>query len=315
MKKLIFLFSAIICVNAFSQKVDTLSVEDMKKSFYDYTDKKKAYSLDEYKRVERWEHGNSPGYISMVSKEGLFKINGKALPQSIWKQIDIKEKAKGGKDTVLQYLRWVGFRTEQAGADTAKIRKSLEKKYAKGIGIPLKDFSGQAFSMGKPLLYGGFFVSNNFGERVLEKGEKVSYKRHHKEGSLWYDAFATYSITDGPWYKCYGGSETFLFQHDINRAYREKNLPMQLCNKGYSLLIYVGNNGKCKVHLLLPKEPTETDKAIIADLQKALNEQPAWIYGYLYTMDGSVMPGRYIEAISYGDGWQFKDYIRKHATD
>ena len=31
--------------------------------------------------------------------------------------------------------------------------------------------------------------------------------------------------------------------------------------------------------------------------------------------DGSVMPGRYIEAISYGDGWQFKDYIRKHATD
>ncbi|MEG1580476.1 MAG: hypothetical protein RR386_04365, partial [Bacteroidaceae bacterium] len=147
MKKLIFLFSAIICVNAFSQKVDTLSVEDMKKSFYDYTDKKKAYSLDEYKRVERWEHGNSPGYISMVSKEGLFKINGKALPQSIWKQIDIKEKAKGGKDTVLQYLRWVGFRTEQAGADTAKIRKSLEKKYAKGIGIPLKDFSGQAFSM------------------------------------------------------------------------------------------------------------------------------------------------------------------------
>jgi hypothetical protein len=78
--------------------------------------------------------------------------------------------------------------------------------------------------------------------------------------------------------------------------------------KCYSLLFYFDAQQRVHVEVLLPKQLDEMDRFLLSDLQKAVESQPAELFGSHFTIDGKIFPGLYVKATYGGFKWNLFDY-------
>jgi len=288
---------------------DTVSVDEMKDSFYSSMKKINEKSYDSY---DLFFLPYSPKEIHYVipslDNQSPHRVGKMLLPVSLWKWL-----RHDGKDS----LYWAGFRTVPTNIDTTAIRNKLRKAYGAykydGVEyIPTKWYSGNIKAFTNPTNYKNMNVNNNIFNMDITKG--MIKRRYYSESTFGSLSEEICDIMDGIFIHAANQRrdshyELFIFQHDINR----------LCQKDssikddipYSFLISVDANQKTHIHTLLPTTLTQTDSLRIRELTKAVEDQPKGIFGTMWTIDGRVFPGRYLMAVYTRGGWKFKDYRYK----
>ena len=78
----------------------------------------------------------------------------------------------------------------------------------------------------------------------------------------------------------------------------------------FTLLFIIDARGRLDVDVLKPRTPSVQDLRYVDELRKAVRQLPPWSLGMLYTSDGRVLPGRYIEAYRHNNRWTFRDYLQ-----
>ena len=319
-RNILILLTLLVLQVAHCQTVsyDTVSVDEMKSSFYSSLKEKNMKSFENYDLFLWGKSLNVAGYvIPNRNSESLHNASNMLLPASLWKLVN-----KDGKIN----LCWIGFRSVPTKIDTVALRRKLIKEYGSYKYddiecIPAKWYSGSIQRFKDQLNYKNSYVSKaiynfqiengtiartysnkiNFGSLILEVSDirDAIFFRSTKERDSLDDS---YQERDSHY-------ELFIFQHDINRLCQEDTTV-----KGevpYSFLISVDGNKKAHIHTLLPTTLTPTDSLRIRELTKAVEAQPKGIFGTMWTIDGRVFPGRYLMAVYTRVGWRFKDYRYK----
>jgi len=291
---------------------DTVSVDEMKNSFYSSLKEINEKSYDDY---DLFFLPYSPRLIHYIipsqDNQSLHKVGKMLLPASQWKWL-----RHHGKDS----LYWAGFRTAPTNMDTTAIRKKLRKAYGAykydGVEciIPAKWFSGKIRAFTYPKNYKNMNVNNNVFNIDVAKGViKRQYYSERTFGSLNGEVCeivdAIFIHSNSKTEERDSHYELFIFQHDINRLCQEDTTIKN--DIPYSFLISVDGNQKAHIHTLLPTTLTQTDSLRIRELTKAVEAQPKGIFGTMWTIDGRVFPGRYLMTVYTRGGWKFKDYRYK----
>jgi len=302
---------------AFCQKVsyDTVSVDEMKSSFYSSIKAKDVKSFDNYDLIL---FGKSLKFVYYVvpnqKSKALHKAGKMLLPASLWKWV-----MKDGKN----YLCWIGFRSVPTKIDTVALRRKLIKEYGSYKDediecIPAKWYSGTIQRFQDKLNYKNSYITNAIYNFQIENGTIVHrYSNEINIGSLRLEVFDIRDVytlhctdsLDDSYQERNSHYELFIFQHDINRLCQEDTTVKN--EIPYSFLISVDGSQKAHIHTLLPTTLTVTDSLRIRELTKAVEAQPKGIFGTMWTIDGRVFPGRYLMAVYTGVGWRFKDYRYK----
>lgn len=322
MKRNVLILLTLFTLQAtYCQKVsyDTVSVDEMKSSFYSSIKAKDVKSFEYYDLFPRYKSLKGANYIiPNQTSQALHKAGKMLLPASLWKWV-----VKDGKN----YLCWIGFRSVPTKIDTVTLRRKLIKEYGSYKYddiecIPAKWYSGTIQWFKAPFNYKNSYVSKAINNFQIENGTIVHrYSNKINIGSLiseisdiW-DAiiFRSTNNRDSLDEERESHYELFIFRHDINRLCQEDTTVKD--DIPYSFLISVDGNQKAHIHTLLPTTLTQTDSLRIRELTKAVEAQPKGIFGTMWTIDGRVFPGRYLMAIYTRVGWRFKDYRYKGTYD
>lgn len=218
------------------------------------------------------------------------------------------------------YLRKL-YSSHKGKNEEAKMYESkLADKYGKDHrGIPAIWYTGKITALSCPQNLFGEIVTKYMVELTLDKGEVVSQKAVNKmkrgtmEGARKPKKGEKYSpiqSLDGCWHS------NFEYKLDLLEEFMNEASEKQ---RGFkkefkcSLLLVTDTKGKASGYLLLPEKPLNKKKQILVDkLMKRISELPAWSFGWLCTIDGSILQGRYLKATYTSDaGWRFKDYLEK----
>lgn len=219
----------------------------------------------------------------------------------------------GGADMYLclQALQKAGTEQNEDGG----VLRRMKAAYPEHDGLVRAEwFSGLLGRMEHPMPYMGFVVSPNLSFVRVDKGlVKNEMSWLHNGPSYLSEAAGLRSVSDAHWAD-YADYEMILFTHDVNRDWRTCQLASASSGEklNCSLLLTTDDNGALTVHPLLPKELAAGQQELLKRLQTVLSGLPAWSFQRLYTADGRVFPGRYVEAVYHTDSntWRFLNYIR-----
>lgn len=85
--------------------------------------------------------------------------------------------------------------------------------------------------------------------------------------------------------------------------------------KSYKLLLHTDCKGQLRLYPLLPQSMDRDDSLCVQVLAECMERLPAWRFGMMFTTDGRLFGGRYVNAsYSKSGGWEFDDMLVLHTT-
>jgi len=201
-----------------------------------------------------------------------------------------------------------------------RIMKELQEKYRStppyGT-ITETWFSGNLKYLSDPLQSYIGFVSPRESTVVIDKGDIVDVIRtKYLQGELEKciipnkDGYANVSKMDAPWYEQPYYSLS-CFANFLN-GYESKYATEAVGYQKFTFLLFTDRTGISTIHLLEPKVPNAIEKELFSNLQKRIAQLEKWSFGFLFTLDGRIMSGKYMEATYSTDkGWSMKDLLLK----
>lgn len=314
-------------------KPDTISAEEMILQFRNYKAGIFTDSLEAYDALYPASYFGEPSRLAY--DKNLHKAENLKLPRSAWSIVVrdsmVKSTNPKAKEDFhkISYLCWHHFLENPKGVDTLALRKKLEKRYgqftANGryVGIPAKWFTGDMMVYKGVIMYAGTPITADALEYRFESGVfRGSQARYQNSGSLRNEIIfyhANYNLNDRSWMRGYNKQELLLFHHDINRSIPKDTSSVKF--KPCDILIYSDSQGKSHMRPVYPELLLASDTLRMQGLKKAVEEQPANIFGVFYTPKAEVFTGRYLRAY-YGIGlhgygeWFFEDsYLKAPQKD
>ena len=162
----------------------------------------------------------------------------------------------------------------------------------------------------QPLRYFGFTVSGVRRVMLIRRGCISDWGVTQTCRSL-YERYAFESAglvrADGHWAQDVTGAMRLLSFE--SRRWTSTDTAMQ-ARRPFTLLFIIDARGRLDVEVLKPRTPSAQDLRYVDELRKAVRQLPPWSLGMLYTSDGRVFPGRYIEAYRHNNRWTFHDYLQ-----
>lgn len=219
-----------------------------------------------------------------------------------------------GYDQTL-YLKKLYSSQKEKNEEAKMYESKLADKYGKNhLGIPAVWYTGKVTVLSCPRNLFGEIVTKYMIELSLVKGQIVSYKFVNKakngtmEGARRPKAGEKYSpvqTADGCWHSNFEYKLDMLDEFANATSEKHETFATEFqC----SLLVVTNKKGKAKGYLLSPV--TMVNKMLVNKLLKRISELPEWSLGWLYTIDGSILQGRYLKATySSEKGWEFRDYL------
>lgn len=199
-----------------------------------------------------------------------------------------------------------------------RIMKELQEKYRStppyGT-ITETWFSGNLKYLSNPLQSYIGYVSPRESTVVIDKGDIVDVIRtKYLQGRLEdciipnKDGYANVHKIDAPWYEQpYYSLDCFA---NFLNGYESKYSTQLVGYQKFTFLLFTDRTGISTIHLLEPKEPNAIEKELFSNLQKRIAQLEKWSFGFLFTLDGRIMSGKYMEATYSTDkGWSLKDLL------
>ncbi|MDD4822586.1 MAG: DUF5030 domain-containing protein [Bacteroidales bacterium] len=174
-------------------------------------------------------------------------------------------------------------------------------------------FSGNLKYLSDPVLSYIGYVSPWESTVIIHKGNIVNvihtkYLKGRLEDCIIPDknGYAVTHALDAPWYKQpYYRLDCFA---NFLNGYESKYSTEVVRDQKFTFLLYTDRTGISTIHLLEPKKPNTIEKELFSNLQKRMTQLEKWSFGFLFTLDGRIMSGKYIEATYSTDkGWSLKD--------
>lgn len=303
-------------------KPDTVSVDEMKKSFSSWLLREQAqpeaaserfndYSLFRVYATDADGNKHRPSaYLNSPKLQDLISPFSLPLPPGLWESSSIYI-GRNGLDRPL-YLQWAGPRKYYArGVD----QKALLKKLKEHSYYVATWFSGpiclSSYTTTAP--YCHTYVTTYAKAFEVEKGKFVGgpYELKCERGEYARrQQLKTFQF--GPTSGGYGGEELTYFSDEL----QQQLAPDTLLAKGtatidYSFLLTTDAAGKAHLHLLWPQRLTRQAWALVDRLSKAVEALPAGRFGHFFTTDGRIFPGRYLR-FRYNfqqNRWHITDYL------
>ena len=331
---LIVMLLGMMCLTtkAATASSDSLTVDEMKAMFYQrYINGVRPKSLDEYDLLKRDTHTKDSMYFCyLVNNEVLKNPKGIRLPVSEYVFY---------RDT----LCWVKPRQGMPGKEFEQLAQKLQKKYGRIhvndtlTVVPAKWMTGSiTFISDFPEEYATtVFSSMAYRKEVIngvvkdynyigmDLGNRELFRELHfiVRGNDGYypnksrimvhieEKFNTPREIIMSERQLTYKRLFVLFGRDLNRACLKKPEDYGFSQpKFYSLLFYFDAQQRVHVEVLLPKQLDEMDRLLLTDLQKAVESQPAKLFGSHFTIDGKIFPGLYVNARYAQHGWNLIEY-------
>ncbi|MDD3162303.1 MAG: DUF5030 domain-containing protein [Bacteroidales bacterium] len=176
-------------------------------------------------------------------------------------------------------------------------------------------FSGNLKYLSDPVLSYIGYVSPWESTVIIDKGTIVNvihtkYLKGRLEDCIIPDknGYAVTHAVDAPWYKQpYYSLDCFA---NFLNGYERKYPTEVVRDLKFTFLLFTDRTGISTIHLLEPKKPNAIEKELFSNLQKRMTQLEKWSFGFLFTLDGRIMSGKYIEATYSTDkGWSLKDLL------
>lgn len=186
-------------------------------------------------------------------------------------------------------------------------RSEAGRRYAGGD-VPGRWLTGVHGGIREPMRYFDFIVAPNRIFYMFDKGRSVSYVSERCRSRYYEESRKLFGYMDGRW----GGRidvEMAVLGRDASRACAAD--PALTEDRTYDLLFTVSADGRLDVVRLAPNVVDERDRHYLNELRTYIRSLPVWSLEHLYTLDGRVFPGRYIQAVRSARAWQLYDYLDK----
>lgn len=195
---------------------------------------------------------------------------------------------------------------ENGRADTVLYRKVVDKftpqKSEIRQGVPTW-FEGNVLMLHAPHWYMDFIVSGTPWFFHYEKGQPtmIAYEWGYPD----FFSFQAPVITlDGSWANRISDGMSF-FANTINCDV----VPGEAPAVSFTFLLHIKADYACDMELLLPREPDGDTKKAFEELRDYVTHLRPGLFKPLYTADGRVFPGRYLQAWHDSRGWQIADIL------
>lgn len=217
------------------------------------------------------------------------------------------------------YLKNIYFTQKEKEKEALIYKRKLAEKYGiSSLGIPAVWYSGKITVLSCPRNLFGEVVTKYMREFFIKDGQVVSYKSLSniiKKGSMEsarsprpgvkYSPIAT---TDGCWYN------SLIYKLDLLEEFVNSTLMKHntsITKFDLDLLLVTDKQGKTTGYVLSPERITNKEEQVLStQLTKRISELPLWSFGWLWTINGSILQGRYLKAKYLSDtGWKFEDYL------
>ncbi len=306
--RIVVLMLTLVGVSSYAQTYDSLSVDQMKSLYAQYEQgMRSSMKLSECDLVCGGLSDNRPMH---VYNDKLLRGASVQIPASryIWKY-DTGEKPM---------LCWHSFLSEDADCD-GKLKSSLVREFGTVMidsveVVPAKWYTGTLRGMTEPQSTCGIVFSGLFFDVVVKQGVWAngdrSGLRQISRGSLNRDVYQLKhggaNILDGPvdnkrdsWRLMY------LLAHDVNRLCSHH----EGLKADFTCLLAIDSEGKAHLHVLKSKEQNETQRQLLEELVKIIDQQPVDLFTGRFTIDGIIFPGLFVKA-SYEKGlWRFQELL------
>lgn len=170
------------------------------------------------------------------------------------------------------------------------------------VAVSPKWFDGSLILLDDPAYYMGFVVSGTPWFFYYDEGRLV-YSTHMEGAPDYYSSRVL--ILDGSWADRITKA-MYLFSLDASReippATGEE--PIE-----FTWLLTIDSKGGQDAQLLAPKTPDEATQWAFKRLRGFVRHLRRGMFHGLYTSDGRILPGRYIQAQYDKRGWLFRDLI------
>lgn len=297
--------------------LDTIPENEARKSFADWMRSKGTVSdgpsaghqlrTEWSKEILLWEKPVVSRFVydmTTLEPERLETTGQTRLPESQWSLCG--RYTDKGKDVE---LCWSGDRQVRSFADrSTPLYKKMSQKYgeSRGVGVPARWYSGTLGLSTSHRTYGGIDVCPFVRIYRVEKGTVV-------QSQLVRSNFILKSGNES----CYDVARwDELTQKEMDyMAYSLKNSVSALTESphdwSFSFMAYTEKNRKIRA-LVLGNPPTDDVERRQADrLLQAVEKLPEDFFGALTTMQGRILPARYIKASYDAENktWSFRDYL------
>lgn len=202
------------------------------------------------------------------------------------------------------HLRLVELLDENGKKDSALYRKVADtftpnvEGYRQGFPTW---FEGNVIKLRSPMWYMDFVVSAQPWFYHYEKGKVII----DECDSDCPDYFSSYPrIFDGTWVDNLMEGMPF-FSDAINRDIT----PFKAPSVSFTFLLHIKADYACDIELLLPRELDGDTKKAFEELRNYMTHLRRGLFKPLYTLDGRVFPGRYMQAWHDSHGWEITDLI------
>ncbi len=164
-------------------------------------------------------------------------------------------------------------------------------------------FEGNVVMLHDPHWYMDFVVSGTPWFFHYEKGRPtvIEYEWSYPD----FFSFQTpYIVLGGSWVNKISAGMSF-FANTINCDI----IPREAPSVSFTFLLHIKADYACDIELLLPREPDEDTKKAFGELQDYVTHLRPGLFKPLYTSDGRVFSGRYLQAWHDSRGWQIADIL------
>lgn len=301
-------------------KPDTVSVEEMKRSFHDWLRGKpqkpeavseRFISGDALFRVAATDADLSKDrqdfYLDSPKLQELISPFSPALPPSLWEPSSLYVGRTGLTKPV--YLEWKGPRPYYSRGVDQEALKQKVKELSHGTATW---FTGpiSLSSYTTAVRYCNNYITTTAKVFEVEKGKFVGgpYKVSGKYGK-----YARQSLSADPYPLELGREELTAFADELQQQLPPDAQPAKgRTVADLSFLLTTDAAGKAHLHLLWPENLPREAWTTVDQLSEAVEALPAGRFGYFLATDGRIFPGRYLK-FRYDDGqgrWHVTDYLR-----
>ncbi|MDE7377741.1 MAG: DUF5030 domain-containing protein [Paraprevotella sp.] len=268
--------------------LDTVPVPEMKERFY--------RTMNTPKRAPHFSQNDSVWplmgkFILANSPLATCPVKKAQKMRGVWGFPFLTLKAlldKDGQEDTVFYQKIVDKFTPQKGT----IRQ----------GVPTW-FEGNVVMLHDPHWYMDFVVSGTPWFFHYEKG-RPTVIRHEWSYPDFFSFQAPFIVLDGSWVNKISAGMSF-FANTINCDI----IPGEAPSVSFTFLLHIKADYACDMELLLPREPGEDTKKAFKELRDYVIRLRPGLFKPLYTSDGRVFPGRYLQAWHDSRGWQIADIL------
>lgn len=216
------------------------------------------------------------------------------------------------------YLKKIYSAQKNRSKEALQYESELAEKYGKDDrGIRAVWYSGKLTTLSCPRNLFGEIVTKGVTEFRIDKGKVVSqkYLKVAKTGAMEdfrksrsVNEHAVSGTLDGCWHSNMQYKLDMLDEF-VNSTLKKQAMPTARFK--VEILLVTDKQGKATGYLLSSKEVLNgEERSVTEQLMKRIGELPRWSFGWLWTIEGKILQGRYLKGEYMSEtGWRFKDYL------